>query len=194
MVRPAVIAAVFPVIFVGELPDKTMFAALVMATRGRPFSVWLGAAAAFLVHVVVAVSIGVGIFSVLSHHAEQVVVGALFAVSAVVAFVAAFTAEEHEAKIVREHRAHRAFATAFVVIFLAEWGDLTQVLTANLAVRYHSALSVGIGATLGLWAVSAAAIAGGHGLLARLPARPLRLVTGSVLAVLAAVELVAATR
>ena len=44
-----IIAAVFPVIFIGELPDKTMFASLVMATRGRPLSVWFGAAAAFLV-------------------------------------------------------------------------------------------------------------------------------------------------
>jgi hypothetical protein len=49
-VNLAVAAAVFPVIFLGELPDKTMFASLVMATRGRPFAVWLGATAAFAVH------------------------------------------------------------------------------------------------------------------------------------------------
>ena len=42
-VHLAIIAAVFPAIFIGELPDKTMFASLVMATRGRPLSVWLGA-------------------------------------------------------------------------------------------------------------------------------------------------------
>jgi Ca2+/H+ antiporter, TMEM165/GDT1 family len=193
-VRLAVVAAVFPAIFIGELPDKTMFAALVMSSRGRPLSVWLGAAAAFLVHVVIAVSIGVALFSVLPHRVVDVVVGALFAVSAAVAFVAAFTAEVHEERIVAQHRARRVFGTAFVVIFLAEWGDLTQVLTANLAVRYHSALSVGIGATAGLWAVSGLAVVGGHGLLARLPTRPLRLATGVVLAGLAVVELVAATR
>ncbi len=44
--------------------------------------------------------------------------------------------------------------TAFLVFFVAEWGDLTQILTANLAARYHSALSVGLGATLALWAVA----------------------------------------
>ena len=43
----AIIIAVFPVIFLGELPDKTMFASLVLATHGKPRSVWLGAAAAF---------------------------------------------------------------------------------------------------------------------------------------------------
>ena len=40
---------------------------------------------------------------------------------------------------------HRVVGTAFVVIFIAEWGDLTQVLTANLAARYHAPLSVAVG-------------------------------------------------
>ena len=50
----AVIGTVFAVIFIGELPDKTMVASLVMSTRGRPLAVWLGAAPAFVVHVVIA--------------------------------------------------------------------------------------------------------------------------------------------
>src|ERR1700723_453913 len=58
----AVVIAVFPIIFLGELPDKTMFASLVLSTRGKPFSVWLGAAGAFVVHVVIAVTIGVALF------------------------------------------------------------------------------------------------------------------------------------
>ena len=86
------------------------------------------------------------------------------------------------------------FATAFLVIFLAEWGDLTQVLTANFAVRYGSGLSVAVGATLALWTVSGLAVLGGYVVLARLPARGLRLATGSVLAVLAVLALVAAFR
>jgi len=193
-VNLAIIAAVFSAVFIGELPDKSMFASLVMATHGRPFSVWLGAAGAFLVHVVIAVSIGVGLFRVLPHRVVDLVVALLFAVSAAAAFIAARSAEEHQEELIVEHRAGRVLATAFVVIFLAEWGDLTQVLTANLAVRYHSALSVGVGAVLGLWAVSALAVVGGHGLLGRLPARPLRLATGVVLSVLAVVELVAGLR
>jgi putative Ca2+/H+ antiporter (TMEM165/GDT1 family) len=190
----AIVAAVFPAIFIAELPDKSMFASLVMASRGRPFMVWLGTALAFAVHVVIAVSIGVSLFKVLPREAVDVVVAILFGVSAVSAFIAAFEAEKHQQEIIAEHRAHRVFGTAFVVIFLAEWGDLTQVLTANLAVRYGSALSVGLGATLALWSVSALAVLGGHGLLTRLPARGLRLATGAVLSVLAVVSLVAAFR
>jgi putative Ca2+/H+ antiporter (TMEM165/GDT1 family) len=156
--------------------------------------VWLGTAAAFAVHVAIAVSVGVTLFKLLSQEAVDVVVAILFGVSAATAFIAAFEAEEHQQQIITEHPAHRVFATAFVVIFLAEWGDLTQVLTANLAVRYGSAISVGIGATLALWTVSGLAVLGGYGLLARLPARGLRLATGSVLAVLAVVSLVEAFR
>jgi putative Ca2+/H+ antiporter (TMEM165/GDT1 family) len=190
----AIIAAVFPVIFIGELPDKSMFASLVMASRGHPFYVWLGTALAFLVHVVIAVSIGVSLFRILPQEAVDVVVAILFGVSAVVAFIAAFDAEEHQEKIITEQRTHRVFATAFLVIFLAEWGDLTQVLTANFAVRYGSGLSVAVGATLALWTVSGLAVLGGYGVLARLPARGLRLATGSVLAVLSVLALVAAFR
>jgi putative Ca2+/H+ antiporter (TMEM165/GDT1 family) len=190
----AIIAAVFPVIFIGELPDKTMFASLVLATRGRPFSVWLGASGAFVIHVVIAVSIGVALFKVVPEEAIHFVVAGLFALSAVAAFVAAREAQPRQDEIIEEHKAGRVVATAFVVVFLAEWGDLTQVLTANLAAHYQSALSVAIGATLALWSVSALAVIGGHGVLGRLPTRPLRLATGVVLSVLAVLELISALR
>jgi putative Ca2+/H+ antiporter (TMEM165/GDT1 family) len=193
-VSPAVIAAVFPVIFIGELPDKTMFAALVMATRGRPFLVWLGAAGAFVIHVAIAVSVGVALFRILPQQAVDVLVAALFGLSAAAAFIAAREAEPHQEEIIKEHHAGRVVGTAFVVVFLAEWGDLTQVLTANLAVRYQSAISVAIGATLALWSVSALAVIGGHGLLGRLPTRPLRLATGAVLSLLAVLALISALR
>jgi putative Ca2+/H+ antiporter (TMEM165/GDT1 family) len=201
-VRFGVIAAVFPVIFVGELPDKTMFASLVMASRGRARSVWLGAAAAFLVHVVVATTIGVGLFNLLPKRALDLIVMSLFLLGAAFAFreaarsesdvaateaeVAAETAVVEEASVA--HR--RTVVTAFLVIFLAEWGDLTQILTANLAARYHSALSVGVGATLALWAVAGIAVVSGQGLVRRVPIRRLRQLTGVILLVLAIISFV----
>ncbi len=188
----AVIAAVFPIIFIGELPDKSMFASLVLAARGRPFAVWLGAAGAFLVHVAIAVTIGVAVFNVLPKRVLDLVVAALFGFSAYLAFAAARPSPRVEP--VEQPDTGRVFATAFGVIFLAEWGDLTQVLTANLSARYHAPFSVGIGATLALWTVAGLAVIGGHGLLSRMPTRPLRLVTGSVLAVLAPVTFVASFR
>jgi putative Ca2+/H+ antiporter (TMEM165/GDT1 family) len=75
--------------------------------------------------------------------------------------------------------------TAFVVIFLAEWGDLTQILTANLAAHYHSPFSVGLGALLALWAVAGLAVVGGQSLLRFINIKTVRLVTAVVLLALA---------
>lgn len=179
---------VFPVIFIGELPDKSMFASMVLASRGRAASVWLGAAAAFLVHVVIAVTIGVGLFALLPSRVVEGFVALLFAAGATFAFIEAGK-EDEVALVEREARSHpRVAVSAFTVIFIAEWGDLTQILTANLAAHYHSPLSVGVGATLALWAVAAVAVVSGQSLMGRIPVRLVRQVTGVVLVILTLVS------
>jgi len=182
----SVLFGVFPVIFLGELPDKTMFASLVLSTKGRPLTVWAGAAAACTVHVLIAVSIGVALFTLLPHRAVESVVAAIFLVGAGLAIREAHNErrpDDREAKLVGEiapgHR--RAAITAFIVIFLAEWGDLTQVLTANLAARLHSPVSVAIGALLALWAVAALAVVGGRGLLRWVNVFAIRVATAVIL-------------
>jgi putative Ca2+/H+ antiporter (TMEM165/GDT1 family) len=181
-VKLDVVFAVFPIIFLGELPDKTMFASLVLSTRGRPVMVWLGAAAAFAVHVVIAVTIGVAIFHLLPHRAVQAIVAAMFFVGAVLALREARKGRDEEELIEREVASHqRVTVTAFLVIFLAEWGDLTQILTANLAAHYHDALSVGVGAVLALWAVGALAVVAGQSVLRFVNIATIRIATAVVL-------------
>jgi putative Ca2+/H+ antiporter (TMEM165/GDT1 family) len=180
----AIVAAVFPIIFMGELPDKTMFASLVMATRGKPLQVWLGAAGAFVVHVVIATTIGVGLFAVLSHRALDGVVSTMFLFGAVYAWREGTKDESELAEA--EAKAHSVVTTAFIVIFVAEWGDLTQILTANLAAHYHSPFSVGVGAILALWTVAAVAVASGQSLLRFVDIATIRKVTAVVLVGLAA--------
>ena len=182
----AVIVAVFPIIFLGELPDKTMFASLVLSTRGRPVIVWVGCAAAFAVHVVIAVTVGVALFHVLPARALDVFVAAMFVLGGVLALLEARKERENEAIVEREVGSHRRIAfTAFAVIFVAEWGDLTQILMANLAAHYHDALSVALGAVLALWAVSALAVVSGQSLLRLVDVATLRVVTAVVLFALA---------
>lgn len=177
-----VVAAVFPIIVLGELPDKTMFASLVMSTRGRPLVVWVGCAAAFAVHVVIAVTVGVALFHVLPKRALDAFVATVFVVGAVLALFEAAKERANEAIVKREAASHSRIAvTAFVVIFLAEWGDLTQILTANLAAHYHDALSVAIGALLGLWFVAGLAVVSGQGLLRLVNVATMRVVTAVVL-------------
>ena len=190
-----IVIAVFPIIFLGELPDKTMFASLVMSTRGRPAVVWLGAAAAFVVHVVIATTIGVALFHLLPHRVLEAVVAVMFLAGAVLALREA-AKERREGELVeREVGSHRRLAvTAFVVIFIAEWGDLTQILTANLAVHYHSPVSVGLGALAALWTVAAIAVVGGKGMPRFVSVVTIRRATAVVLLVLAALSAWSAAR
>jgi putative Ca2+/H+ antiporter (TMEM165/GDT1 family) len=182
-----VVVAVFPIIFLGELPDKTMFASLVLSTRGRPLIVWLGAAAAFAIHVVIAVTIGAALFHLLPHRALNAIVAAMFLAGAALALREANKEEHEEERLVEREVAahHRVLVTSFLVIFLAEWGDLTQILMANLAAHYHSSLSVAVGSLLALWAVAGIAVVGGQGLLRLIKVRTLRIVMAVVLVGLA---------
>ena len=187
--NPAVIGAVFAVIFIGELPDKTMFASIVMSTRGHPFAVWLGSAGAFLVHVVIATTLGTVVFHLLAPRVVDAVVAVIFLVGA--GIVTAEAIREYKRKDDPEPpppppRPGRTAVTAFAVIFAAEWGDLTQLLTANLAAHYHDPLSVATGATLALWAVSAIAVTSGRWLSSVIDAFAIRIGTAVLLAGLGA--------
>jgi putative Ca2+/H+ antiporter (TMEM165/GDT1 family) len=186
-VNLAVIGAVFAVIFVGELPDKTMLASLVMSTRGHPFAVWLGSAGAFAVHVVIATTLGTVVFHLLAPRAVDAVVAVIFLIGAGLAVVDAVREHRHKdqpAPPPVPSRPGRTAVTAFAVIFAAEWGDLTQLLTANLAAHYRDPLSVAIGAILALWTVSAIAVTGGRWLGSVINAVAIRIGTAVLLAVL----------
>jgi Ca2+/H+ antiporter, TMEM165/GDT1 family len=186
-VNLATIGAVFAVIFVGELPDKTMVASLVMSTRGHPFAVWLGSAGAFAVHVVIATTLGTVVFHLLAPRAVDAVVAVIFLIGAGLAVVDAVREHRHKdqpAPPPVPSRPGRTAATAFAVIFAAEWGDLTQLLTANLAAHYRDPLSVAIGAILALWTVSAIAVTGGRWLGSVINAVAIRIGTAVLLAVL----------
>jgi putative Ca2+/H+ antiporter (TMEM165/GDT1 family) len=168
----AVIATVFGLVFVGELPDKTAVAGLVLGTRFPWRWVFAGIAAAFLTHVVIAVSAG-SLLTLLPHRLVESVVAILFLLGAVLIWREGIEDEEEEEEQAQEVAADAGFwkvaSLGYAVIFLAEWGDLTQILTANLAAKYHDPLSVGLGAVLALWAVGLLAILGGKTLLAVIP-------------------------
>jgi putative Ca2+/H+ antiporter (TMEM165/GDT1 family) len=189
----AVVLTTFVVIFPAELPDKSLFASLVLGTRFRPLPVFCGVAAAFAVHVVIAVSVG-SVFALLPERLVLFVVAALFAGGSALLLFGKEDKEDEATRPVADRRPLRVALASFGVVFLGEWGDITQITTANLAARYGDPVSVGLGALLALWSVSALALTVGRGLVARVPTRLVRRLTGVVLAVLAVVTLVEAVR
>jgi Ca2+/H+ antiporter, TMEM165/GDT1 family len=173
------IAAVFAVTFVAELPDKSLFASLLLSTRYRPWPVWLGVMAAFAVHVGLAVTAG-SLLTLAPHRIVELVSAAIFLGGAFWLLKSGSKADtEPGPDAVRLGAAVpsslRVSAFSFAVVFIGEWGDLTQLATASFAARYHDPLLVGAGAVLGLWAVSGLAVFVGPKVLARIPERWVRL-------------------
>jgi putative Ca2+/H+ antiporter (TMEM165/GDT1 family) len=185
-------AIVFAAIFVVELPDKTFIATLVLATRFRPLFVWIGVCLAFLVQTIVAVTVG-GLLAQLPKRPVEVFAALMFLIGGIILIRGAGQADEEE-KETEEEFAHkgaatavglRAIAVSFSVLFLAEWGDLSQLLTASMVLRYKDPLSVFVGAFLALAAVSALGALLGRALLAKVRLATIRRVGGGVCLLLA---------
>ncbi|MFF8472339.1 TMEM165/GDT1 family protein [Streptomyces sp. NPDC015414] len=172
MISITVTAIVFGIVFLAELPDKTALAGLVLGTRYRASYVFAGVAAAFLVHVVLAVAAG-SVLTLLPQQIVHALTGVLFLGGAAVLLLKK-DEDEEEIKKPADQSFWKVAGTGFMLILVAEFGDLTQIMTANLAARYDDPLSVGIGAVLGLWAVAGLGIVGGKALMKRVP---LRLIT-----------------
>lgn len=200
-----VLLATFAVIFPAELPDKSFVATLVLATRYPRSWVWLGASSAFAVQMLIAVAAG-QLLALLPRSLVLGVTAALFGVGAVLLVRGGLRAradelaeeeeevEEVEARAVAGRHGLAAFATTFAVIFTAEWGDLTQLVTAGQAARTDAPLSVFLGSWLALTAVAGIGVLVGSWLQSRVPLWRIRIVSGGLLALLAVVTLVELVR
>jgi len=197
-VHPATIATAFATVFVLELPDKTMLATVVLSARfRRPLPVWLGAALALTLQMVIASTAG-ALLDQLPQRPVRLAVAALFTVGAVILWRSRDEGIDEIAQIHRsvdDQRAHlpawRVSATVFGVVFLAEWGDLTQLAAGSLAAG-GQALSVFIGAVAAMVTVAAIGVLAGRTLLRVMPEHLLRRVAAGIFLVLAIVALVTA--
>jgi putative Ca2+/H+ antiporter (TMEM165/GDT1 family) len=160
MAAAKLFASIFAVIFVAELPDKTALASLVLATRHRALPVLLGAAAALAIQSLVAVIAG-SLLSLLPPRAVHIGSGVLFLVSAVLMW-RKHDEEPEAGKDGGQLGFARAFTMSFMVVFVAEWGDLTQIATAGFAARYKQPVLVFCAATAALWAVASVAVIAGN--------------------------------
>jgi putative Ca2+/H+ antiporter (TMEM165/GDT1 family) len=161
-------------------------------------AVSFGAAGAFIVHVVIATTVGVVLFRVVPHRTIE---GLVAEASSLAHFLpCARWRESGEAKtassdssrprsdLIDKRRSPLSRSSSSLS------GDLTQILTANLAVHYHSPVSVGFGALAALWTVAAIAVMGGKGMPRFVSVITIRKATAAVLLVLAALAAWSAAR
>lgn len=182
----------FGAIFLVELPDKTFLATLVLSTKYRPLLVWIGVGLAFTVQTAVAVLLGHAA-SFLPREAVQALAAVMFLAGAVILLREARSAQTDDgsefADKAKEAHGLRAVLASFLVLFAAEWGDLSQLLTITLVARYESPGSVFVGALGALLAVSGIAVLVGRALMSRVRLHVLMYAGAGVCLVLEAITL-----
>ena len=163
-------------ITISELGDKTFFIAVILAMRHSRRWVFAGAIAALALMTVLSVIVGQAI-SLLPktyiHYAEILLfigfgVKLLYEASQMSATAAeaeeqeaAAVVEKAELKLPKHHTPLAIVSEAFVLTFMAEWGDRTQIATIALAAAYNP-VGVTIGAVLGHAICAAIAVVGGR--------------------------------
>lgn len=178
----SVIFSTFCLLFVSELPDKTSIATLILAAKYKVRDVVLGAWLAFLIQTIVGVTAG-SVLTLLPVRPIRIVSGLGFLLFAYLAFrqkdrQEAERQEEQEATQQLGRKRRAGWMVSFLVIFAAEWGDLTQVATAALVAESGHPLAVGIGAVLALWTVTVVVAFTGARLARYVSPRALNVVSG----------------
>ncbi|MFB6840969.1 TMEM165/GDT1 family protein [Streptomyces sp. NPDC056361] len=180
---PLAILTAFGLIFLAELPDKTMFASLAMGTRMRPLYVWIGTSTAFLAHVAIAVGAG-SLLGLLPGWSVKLASALMFGFGAFMLLRGGGDDEEADAGGRTVTGFWPVFSTAFMAVFISEWGDLTQITTANLAAT-NGTWSTAIGSLAALMSVSALALVAGRFIAKRVPLKTVQRVGGVCMAGLA---------
>lgn len=186
------VATAFALVFVVELPDKTLVATLILTTRYRAVPVFAGVVAAFAVQCVIAAAFG-SVLTLLPDRVVAALVAVLFGLGAVLLLREGFgRADGEDEDAVRAGPAVpfiRAALTSFGVLFAAEWGDASQFAIAGLSARFAEPVWVGLGGWLALTAVAGIAVLVGSKIRERLRPRLVQRVAGFVFAGFAAVAL-----
>lgn len=166
--------ATFLLIALAEIGDKSQLVCMTLAARHRGLPVVLGAVAAFAFLNLLAVLFGAAIAAWLPEWAITAAVAVLFGFFGISAL--RFKAEDDDEDIA-EKPGHGIFATTFLMIFLAEFGDKTQIAVAGMG-STADATATWVGATLALACTSILGVVAGRRWLNRLPLHWIHRISG----------------
>ncbi|MFC3172976.1 TMEM165/GDT1 family protein [Novosphingobium bradum] len=171
------------IVALAEIGDKTQLLAILLATRfKRPWPIVAGILVATLVNHFLAALLGSEVASVLD--------GQWFRYGVAISFLAmaAWTLVPDKLDDEEDHKPARfgVFVTTAIAFFLVEMGDKTQIATIALGARFHEALWVTAGTTLGMMLANVPAVFLGNELIRRVPLHVVRWITAALFAVIGA--------
>lgn len=177
--------ASFILISLAEFGDKSQLVCMTLAAKHRPWPVLLGAVTAFAVLNLLAVLFGAVVAAWIPEFWLALIVAGLFGFFGVQSLLFDDGDEDDEPEA---RSSHSLFITALLMIFVAEFGDKTQLAVAGLASTYHG-LPVWLGSTLALLFTTALGVVAGQRLLKRLPLRLIHKFSGVLFLLLALMAL-----
>ncbi|HEY7626670.1 MAG TPA: TMEM165/GDT1 family protein [Ilumatobacteraceae bacterium] len=162
----------FGVVFLAELPDKTMFATIVLTTRyRRPLAVAVGVTLAMTFHSVLAAAVGEGLRH-LPRTPTQLGVAIVFVIGGLVLLRGSDTEEGVDAAPV--HGVWGVVGRSALIIGIAEFGDLTQLATVGIVADRGYPVVVATGSVVAHIVVAVLAVLAGRWLQRRMPVRTIR--------------------
>ncbi|MDF8332814.1 TMEM165/GDT1 family protein [Novosphingobium cyanobacteriorum] len=165
------------IVALAEIGDKTQLLAIVLATRFRkPLPIVLGILFATLANHFLAALLGATAAQFLDGTWFRYAVAAGFLAMGLWTLVPDKLDDDGDDKPAR----FGAFLTTLVAFFIVEMGDKTQVATIALGARFHDALAVTIGTTLGMMLANVPAVFLGEELVKRVPLKVVRWVAAGL--------------
>jgi putative Ca2+/H+ antiporter (TMEM165/GDT1 family) len=169
------------IVALAEIGDKTQLLTLVLAARYRkPWLVIAGIFAATLLNHAMAAAVGAWLAATIGPDWMRWILGASFIAMAVWLLIPDKLDESGEGG----RRYGGVFLSTFVLFFLVEMGDKTQIATVALAARFDEMVAVVIGTTIGMMLANAPVALFGDALARRLPIRIVHAVAAGVFALL----------
>jgi len=172
----SVALSTFALIALAEIGDKSQLVCVALAARHRHWPVILGAITAFLALNTLAVLFGAGVAAWVP---ERIMAGLVSLLFAAFGIHALYKQDDDESEDAVEMSDHGIFITALLLIFVAEFGDKTQIAVAGLAGSFDP-LPVWLGATAALVMVSILGVWAGRTVLQRLPLLWLHRISGAI--------------
>ncbi|MCX8207659.1 MAG: TMEM165/GDT1 family protein [Methanothrix sp.] len=165
----------FITIAIAEFGDKTQLSVLLLSTRtGRHLTLLTGVMSAFLIVDGFAILLGAWITEIVPESVLKIISGAIFLLFGITT-LRDLDGDEEESRTFDDS----PFLSGFLVIFLAEWGDKTQIASAIFATQYNPWMVLG-GTMLALFMLSLSAIYLGKFILRYVKRRNITLAAGLI--------------
>lgn len=151
-----------------EMGDKTQLLALLLAARFRkPIPILLAIFAATLLNHALAAALGQWVSSLLGDQLLRWLLGLSFL--AMAGWMLIPDQLDDESDSIQKWQKLGVFGATFVLFFIAEIGDKTQIATVALAARFDAIVPVLMGTTVGMMLANAPAVFIGDKMAGRLP-------------------------